>query len=110
MNVNELIGHMPNNMNAAAAANLSTTIQYRITKPMYLQLDNGQCSAHEGTAEKPNLTLIIADEDLKAMITGELNGISAFMSGKLKVEGDMMLAQRLPSIFDTAKLSKIANA
>jgi hypothetical protein len=25
----------------------------------------------------------------------------------LKVEGDMMLAQRLPAIFDTAKLSKI---
>jgi putative sterol carrier protein len=41
------------------------------------------------------------------MLTGELNGISAFMSGKLKVEGDMMLAQRLPSIFDTAKLYKI---
>ncbi len=110
MNVNELIQHMPNNMNAAAAANLNTTIQYRITQPMYLLLNDGQCSAHEGTAEKPNLTLIIADEDLKAMITGELNGISAFMSGKLKVEGDMMLAQRLPSIFDTAKLSKIANA
>ncbi len=109
MNVNELIRHMPANMNASAAGNLQTTIQYRITNPAYLVLDNGQCTAHDGTAEAPNLTIIISDDNLMAMLTGELNGITAFMSGKLKVEGDMMLAQRLPAIFDTAKLSKIAN-
>lgn len=109
MNVNELISHMPANMNAAAAGNLQTTVQYRITNPMYIVLDNGQCTVHKGTADAPNLTLIISDENLIAMLTGELNGIAAFMSGKLKVEGDMMLAQRLPAIFDTAKLSKIAN-
>jgi putative sterol carrier protein len=106
MNITELIKLMPSNMNAAAAANLSTTIQYRITQPMYLVIDNGQCAAHEGTADTPNLTIIISDDNLVLMLTGELNGISAFMSGKLKVEGDMMLAQRLPAIFDTAKLSK----
>ena len=109
MNVNELIRHMPANMNTAAAGNLQTTIQYRITNPVHIKLDNGQCTVHEGTAEAPNLTIIISDDNLLAMLTGELNGITAFMSGKLKVEGDMMLAQRLPAIFDTAKLSKIAN-
>ncbi|MBT6490533.1 MAG: SCP2 sterol-binding domain-containing protein, partial [Deltaproteobacteria bacterium] len=33
-----------------------------------------------------------------AIINGELNGQMAFMSGKLKVQGDMMLAMKLGSI------------
>ncbi len=110
MHITELIKQMPANMNSAAAGALQATIQYRITEPMHLVLNNGECSVHEGTAESPTLTLIISDDNLKAMITGELNGISAFMSGKLKVEGDMMLAQRLPNIFDTAKLAKLCYA
>lgn len=110
MHITELIKNMPANMNSSAAGNLQATIQYRITEPMHLVLNNGECSVHEGTAEAPTLTLIISDDNLKAMLTGELNGISAFMSGKLKVEGDMMLAQRLPNIFDTAKLAKLCYA
>jgi putative sterol carrier protein len=109
MNVNELISHMPSAFNAGAAGSLQTTIQYRITEPMYLTIADGAATAHNGTADAPNLTIIISDDNLKAMLTGELNGITAFMSGKLKVEGDMMLAQRLPAIFDTAKLSALAN-
>ena len=33
------------------------------------------------------------------IVNKELNGIQAFMSGKLKVSGDMMLAQRYQSLF-----------
>jgi putative sterol carrier protein len=33
------------------------------------------------------------------MCNGELNGVSAFMNGKLKISGDMMLAQRIASLF-----------
>ncbi|HTN67727.1 MAG TPA: SCP2 sterol-binding domain-containing protein [Burkholderiaceae bacterium] len=39
-------------------------------------------------------------DDLKALLTG----ISTFMTGKLKVEGDMLLAQRLPTLFGAGKL------
>jgi putative sterol carrier protein len=33
------------------------------------------------------------------MCKGELNGMTAFMTGKLKATGDLMLAQRLPMLF-----------
>ena len=72
---------------------------------MYLVINNGECTVHDGMAPSADLALIMADDDLKALLTGELNGISAFMSGKLKVEGDMMLAQRLPNLFDASKLA-----
>jgi putative sterol carrier protein len=35
---------------------------------------------------------------------GELNGMTAFMTGKLQVDGDLMLAQRMASFFDAGKL------
>lgn len=104
MSVNELIKRMPSVINSSATANVKTTIQYKISEPMYLVIDNGQCTAYEGMADAPDLSLVISDDHLMAMLKGELNGISAFMSGKLRVEGDMMLAQRLQGFFDTSRL------
>ena len=105
MSVNNIIRKMPEALNAAATANMQTTIQYKITEPMYLVINNGQCTVHDGIAPSSDMALIMNDENLAALLKGELNGITAFMSGKLKVEGDMMLAQRLPSLFDTSKLA-----
>ncbi len=105
MNVYDLIKQMPAAFNSAAAANMQATIQYSISKPMYIVIDNGQCTAHEGIAPSSDVTLKMADDDLAALLKGELNGMTAFMSGKLKLEGDMMLAQRLPSLFDASRLA-----
>jgi len=105
MSVNNLIRKMPAAINAVATANLQTTIQYKISEPMYLVINNGNCTVHDGIAPSADLTLIMTDDDLMALLTGQLNGITAFMSGKLKVEGDMMLAQRMPGFFDSSKLA-----
>jgi len=40
-------------------------------------------------------TVKLSLDDLIAMSTGSLDPMMAFMMGKLKVEGDMMLAQKL---------------
>ena len=51
------------------------------------------------------MTLTIADKDLVDMANGDLNGQSAFMSGKLKLKGNMGLAMKLETLFrSTAKL------
>ena len=43
-------------------------------------------------------TVEISLENLAAMLTGTLNPVSGFMSGKLKVSGDMSVAMRLQSV------------
>ncbi|CAE7197047.1 SCP2 [Symbiodinium natans] len=48
-------------------------------------------------------TIIMADADLVSMAEGKLDGMQAFMGGKLKIKGNMMLAQKLASILEAAK-------
>jgi putative sterol carrier protein len=40
-------------------------------------------------------TIAIALDDLVAMANGALDPMAAFMMGKMKIQGDMMLAQKL---------------
>ena len=43
-------------------------------------------------------TITITSQDLMDIVNGKLNGQMAFMSGKLKVAGDMGLAMKLTSL------------
>ena len=51
------------------------------------------------TGENPNVTLIMDSETLKGITSGETDGMQAFMAGKLRAEGDMMLAMKLGELF-----------
>lgn len=48
--------------------------------------------------EPSDVTLTADAETFKAILGGELNPTSAFMTGKLKVDGDMGAAMRLSGI------------
>jgi putative sterol carrier protein len=52
----------------------------------------------EGPHPSPNITITMASNDFADMVEGKLDGIAAFMGGKLKVKGDMMLAMQLQSL------------
>ena len=43
-------------------------------------------------------SVVLTLEDLSAMLSGELNPVNGFMSGKLKVLGDMGVAMRLQNV------------
>lgn len=44
-------------------------------------------------------TIIISLDDFKTLLAGDLDPTTAFMMGKLKVEGDMAIAMKLSSVF-----------
>jgi len=62
---------------------------------------------HDGTAESgkgeppeaPNLTLQADGGDWVKIMTGAMDGTSAFMQGKLKIKGDMGLAIKMQTLF-----------
>ncbi len=47
--------------------------------------------------DEADVTLTANADDFQAMLEGELNPTTAFMSGKLSVDGDMGLAMKLGS-------------
>ncbi|KAJ2658618.1 hypothetical protein IWW48_003940 [Coemansia sp. RSA 1200] len=49
------------------------------------------------------VTLILKDADFVDLASGKLNGQSAFMGGKLKSKGNIMLALKLDNVLKTAK-------
>lgn len=105
MSAADTIRNLPNAFDASAAAGTDCTIQFNCSTPMHVVIKDGSCTASDGTASGPELAITMEDEDLIALLKGELNGMQAFMTGKLQVEGDMMLAQRMGSFFDAAKLA-----
>lgn len=56
----------------------------------------GKVSA--GTASDAKCTVAATDQDFLSIVNGKLNAQMAFMSGKLKIQGDMGLAMKLQQI------------
>ena len=51
------------------------------------------------TADAPaDCTIKLSLEDLEALVSGELNPTTAFMTGKIKIEGDMSVAMALSQV------------
>ncbi|MDI3258806.1 MAG: SCP2 sterol-binding domain-containing protein [Sinobacteraceae bacterium] len=105
MTVTDLLNKLPAAFDAGAAAGTSAVIQFNCSQPHYATIKDGTCSVTAGTASGADVTITMADEDLVALMKGELNGMTAFMTGKLQLDGDLMLAQRMSSFFDAAKLA-----
>lgn len=104
MTAAEMIRNLPRAFDASAAAGTDCTIQFNCSTPMHVVIKDGGCTIGDGTASNSDLAITMEDEDLIALMTGELNGMQAFMTGKLQIEGDMMLAQRMASFFDSSKV------
>ena len=59
----------------------------------------------QSMSPKADCTLTLSDTDLISMIEGKLKPQTAFMKGKLKVSGNIMLTQKLQSLISNeAKL------
>lgn len=52
---------------------------------------------------KADVTISLSDETFQALADGKLNGQKAFMSGKLKVKGNIMLATKLDTVLKGAQ-------
>jgi putative sterol carrier protein len=77
-------------------------------KSWLVDLTSGKGSITEVSGdEKADCTLTIKDTDFVNLVLGKLNPQKAFMTGKLKLKGNMLLAQKLPVVFGDAKKAKL---
>jgi putative sterol carrier protein len=101
--VKEVFDEMAGKFRADKAVGVNATIQYDITGDQggtwHAVVKDGTCSVNAGAAPSANLTLTMSSQDWLDMIGGKLSGQMAFMSGKLKLKGDMGLAMKIAGMF-----------
>jgi putative sterol carrier protein len=61
-------------------------------------VDDGNVSVSEGAGDA-DTTITTSEESFLAITRGELNPTSAYMTGKLKIKGDMGAAMKLQKLF-----------
>ncbi len=105
MSALDLLKKLPAAFNPDAASGTNCVMQFNTSTPAYATIKDGVCTVAEGAAPTADVTLTMEDDDLIALMKGELNGMTAFMTGKLQLEGDLMLAQRISAFFDASKLA-----
>ena len=101
--VKETFEAMAGRFRADKASGTTAVIQYDVSGDgggtWHAVIKDGTCTVNSGSAPNPNLTLAIAGQDWLDMLSGKQSGQMLFMSGKLKVKGDMGLAMKLGSMF-----------
>lgn len=101
----EIFSGMVTRFVPAKAEGVNAVIQFNLSGDngglYWLKVTDGACTSGSGQAENPKMTLKAAADDWHAVSTGKMNAMQAFMSGKLKIEGDMGIAMKLQTMFGT---------
>lgn len=103
--VREVFEEIPRHFDADAWGSQNATIQFNITGDdggtWKAVIDNGTISVEEGAAASPDMTMTTSGEDMLAIVNGDLNAVSAFMQGRIRIDGDMGLAMKLQTLLSS---------
>ncbi|HVC75704.1 MAG TPA: SCP2 sterol-binding domain-containing protein [Candidatus Micrarchaeaceae archaeon] len=100
----QIVEALPRFLVPEKAGATKATIQFDLSGEhagkWWVKIHDGTAETGQGDApENANLTLLADSGDFVKIMTGQMDGMSAFMSQKLKVKGDMGLAVKLQSLF-----------
>jgi putative sterol carrier protein len=103
LTLEELMSRMPKAFQPEKAEGVEAVVQYKLTGEeggdWVITIADGACTVVEGETENPKMTLTAEAQDYKDVVLGKVNAMQAFMSGKLKLAGDLNLAMKLTSFF-----------
>ena len=103
LSVAELMSKMPKAFLPEKAPGLDAVIQFKFSGTeageWYATIKGEKCTVDKGVFPTPKMTLSADSADYVKIFTGELDGMQAFMGGKLKLAGDLNLAMKLMTMF-----------
>jgi putative sterol carrier protein len=103
LTVAQLMEKMPGAFIPEKAAGLDAVIQFKFTGAeagdWYAVIKDGKVDVSKGEHASPKMTLTADSGDYVKIFSGELDGMQAFMQGKLKLAGDLNLAMKLTQMF-----------
>ncbi len=99
--VPEVMARLASKFQPEQAQGMNKVFQIDITDdhPYMIHIRGGECQVEPGEHSDPDVTLIMDSQAFADIIYGDLGGTSAFLSGRLRAEGDVMLATKLGKLF-----------
>ena len=96
---NALINSLPAMVDAEDIKDLNGRIQFSLSGQgggeWGVVLKDGKVSVSQGVVAQPDLTVKTSTENAEKLLKGSLNPMMAFMTGKVKIAGDMALGMKL---------------
>jgi putative sterol carrier protein len=96
---NELMKSLPKMVDAEEAKGLNGRVQFSLSGEgggeWGVVLDDGKVTVSEGAMTQPQLTIKTSTENADKLLSGKLDPMMAFMTGKIKISGDMALGMKL---------------
>ena len=104
LTVSQLMEKMPGAFIPEKAQGVNAVVHFKFTGAeageWNAKIADGKVAVVQGApAEKASMTLNCDSGDYVKLFTGELDGMQAFMQGKLKLGGDLNLAMKLLQMF-----------
>jgi putative sterol carrier protein len=98
--VQDFFANLPSRADASKTAGMTNSYVFDIegAGQWKVDVDNGSVSVTEGGGDA-DVTIATSQETFEKIIAGEQNPTSAYMTGKLKVKGDMGAAMKLQKLF-----------
>jgi len=96
-----IFSEMEQRFNAQAATGVESVFQYEIdeSEHWFVAVEGGQCSVGQGQHDEPTVTLAMDVATLQDVLSGETDGMQAFMAGRIRADGNIMEATRLATLF-----------
>jgi putative sterol carrier protein len=100
MEPREFFDSLPTRVDPSKTAGMNNSYVFDIdgAGAWTVRVQDGQVSVDEGTGDA-DCTISVSEENFEKIIAGEQNPTTAYMSGKLKVKGDMGAAMKLQKLF-----------
>lgn len=101
LNIATLVKKLPQKFQPQHAGDMHSVFQFTVldTDSFYLQISQGQCSCQFGEHPDPSVTLEMDEATLLRVMTGEQDGMSAYLKGQLRASGNIILATQLGKLF-----------
>ena len=97
---------MPRHLNRRQAAGMNAVLQWRITSPggavdgYRLSITGQGCRVTRRTIDPAaHVTITLSGSEFLRVITGSSDPMQGYLSGRIKIAGDIMLAAKLQSLF-----------
>ena len=106
-NVKEYFDRLGERFVAAATKGMNAVFQFELGGEgggtYHVVVSEGTFQVVEGSHASPTSTLKMDASKYIDMVNGKVNGTMAFMKGWLKVSGNVMMAQKMQSVFPQSK-------